>query len=220
MKSLLLTLSLAATVLAAGRTSAPSGCLVVSKSPTSGQYSTVQKAVDALSTTSKDAQCIFIGAGSYTEQVLVPSRSAQLTIYGYTSDTSSYGGNKVTITNNKSQASTGQGNDAVATLRVKANGFRLYNVNVANTYGQGSQAVALSAYSDSGFYGCQFTGFQDTVLSNVGKQLFAKCLIEGATDFIFGQQAQSWFEDCDIRVLAASQGYVTGKFVRDSLLAR
>ncbi|OHW99983.1 pectinesterase, partial [Colletotrichum incanum] len=136
------------------------------------------------------------------------SRTAQLTIYGYTADTSSYAGNKVTITAKKSQAD-GLNNDESGTLRVKAKNFRLYNVNVANTYGKGSQAVALSAYADSGYYGSQFTGFQDTVLSQQGNQLYSKCLIQGATDFIFGQKALAWFEKCDLRVVTNSIGYIT-----------
>jgi pectinesterase len=37
----------------------------------------------------------------------------------------------------------------------------IYNINVANTYGEGHQALALSAYNtEQGYYGCQFTGFQ------------------------------------------------------------
>ncbi|WYZ43734.1 hypothetical protein EsH8_VII_000170 [Colletotrichum jinshuiense] len=208
MKSFLTALTFATAALAASRTSAPSGCLVVKKSPASGQYGTVQKAVDALSTTSSAKQCIFIDQGTYSEQVLVPARTAQLTIYGYTADTSSYSGNKVTITAKKSQAD-GLDNDGSATLRVKAKDFKLYNVNVANTYGKGSQAVALSAYTDSGFYGSQFTGFQDTVLSQQGNQLYSKCLIQGATDFIFGQKSMAWFEKCDLRVVANSVGYIT-----------
>ncbi|KAK7413842.1 hypothetical protein QQX98_007259 [Neonectria punicea] len=194
--------------LAASRTTAPSGCLTVKKSASSGQYSTIQAAVNSLSTSSTSAQCIFIDQGTYTEQVLVPTRKAQLTIYGYTADTTGYAGNKVTITGKKSQAD-GLNNDETAPLRIKAPNFKLYNVNVANTYGKGSQAVALSAYADSGYYGCAFTGYQDTVLSNVGYQLYSRCLIQGATDFIFGQQASSWFEKCDIRVVSASIGYIT-----------
>ncbi|KAH8590994.1 pectinesterase precursor [Bisporella sp. PMI_857] len=206
MKSLVPGLAFVASALAASRTSAPSGCLNVQKS--GGTYSTIQAAVNALSTTSTAAQCIFIGAGTFNEQVLVPARSAQLTIYGYSTDTSSYSGNGATITASKSQAD-GLSNDATATLRVKAANFKLYNVNVNNGYGQGSQAVALSAYATSGYYGCKFTGFQDTVLSNVGYHLFAKCLIQGATDFIFGQTSYAWFEKSDIRVLAASLGFIT-----------
>lgn len=211
MKSTILSssLALAATVAAESRTSAPEGCLTVAQS-SGGDYSTIQAAVDSLSTSDGADQCIFVNPGTYSEQVLVSARTAQLTIYGYTADTSSYGGNEVTITGSLSQ-NDGLSNDETATLRVKAADFKLYNVNVENTYGEGSQAVALSAYADSGYYASQFLGFQDTVLSNKGYQLYSKSLIQGATDFIFGQEASSWFEATDIRVLAKSIGYITGK---------
>lgn len=200
-----------APVLAASRTSAPPGCLTVGKA--SGAYSTVQSAVDALSVTSKAAQCIFISPGTYKEQVLVPPRAAQLSIYGSTSDTSGHAGNTVTITASKSLAGE-PSDDATGTLRVKAANFRLYNVNVNNGFGEGQQAIALSAYADSGYYGCAFTGFQDTVLAQQGYQLYSKCLIQGATDFVFGQNSPAWFEQCDIRVLTKDQGYVTGKYLQ------
>lgn len=207
MKHLLTLLATVTAALATGRTSAPAGCITVGSG---GSYSTIQSAVNSLSTTSSTAQCIFIKPGKYSEQVTVSSRAAQLTIYGYTSDISTYSSNQVTITGSLSQAD-GLNNDGTATLRVKAANFKMYNVNVANTYGQGSQAVALSAFADSGYYACAFTGYQDTLLAQMGYQLYAGCMIEGATDFVFGQNAAAWFEDCDIRVLSASVGYVTGK---------
>ncbi|KAI0477894.1 family 8 carbohydrate esterase [Xylariaceae sp. FL0804] len=206
MKPLYANLAFAASVLAESRTSAPSGCLTVAAS--GGDYSTVQEAVDSLSTTSTDAQCVFLDAGTYTEQVLVDERSAELTFYGYTEDTSSYDGNQATITYDASQAD-GLDDDETGTLRIKATNFKMYNVNVANSYGEGSQAIALSAYADSGYYGCAFTGYQDTLLADEGYQLYAKCMVEGATDFIFGQYALAWFEQVDLRVLAASEGFCT-----------
>ncbi|KAK3350050.1 family 8 carbohydrate esterase [Lasiosphaeria hispida] len=198
-------------VLAASRTSAPAGCLAVSKTPSSGQHGTIQSAVDALSTTATGTQCIFISPGTYSEQVLVPARKAsQLSVYGHTADTTSYTGNTVTITSSKSQAAPGGlSNDETATLRVKTAGFRLYNVNVNNGYGRGSQAVALSAQAESGYYGCALTGFQDTLLAERGAQLYVRCLVQGATDFIFGRHAPVWFEQVDVRVVAANLGYVT-----------
>lgn len=36
-------------------------------------------------------------------------------------------------------------------------------------------------------------------------------MITGATDFIFGQNAVSWFEQCDIRVRNGGY-YITGTF--------
>ncbi|KAJ3562830.1 hypothetical protein NPX13_g8417 [Xylaria arbuscula] len=77
-----------------------------------------------------------------------------------------------------------------------------------------TQALALSAQVSSGYYGCQFYGFQDTVLANKGQQMYSGCLITGATDFIFGQQAQAWFEGCDIAV--RNGGYYITANGRDS----
>lgn len=211
MKSLAAIAFLFSLASAASRTSAPDGCIKVSGSG-SGSYSSIQGAVDSLSTSDSADQCIFIDAGTYREQVLVPSRSAQLTVYGYTTDDSGYSANEVTITSSLSQ-NDGLSNDQTATLRVKAANFKLYNVNVANDYGEGSQAVALSAYADSGYYGCALTGFQDTLLAQEGDQFYGNCLIQGATDFIFGQYAPAWFENCDIRVLDRSIGYVTGTMI-------
>lgn len=65
-------------------------------------------------------------------QVYVAARSAQLTIYGYTADTTSYAGNKATITFNQNAAAAGS-NDASGTLRVSATNFKMYNVNVINS---------------------------------------------------------------------------------------
>ena len=92
MRSILSLVSLASAALAAPRLSAPRGCKVVSKTPTSGDYRTVQAAVDSLSTSTTAEQCIFIYQGTYTEQVHVKALQGPLTIYGYTPDTSGYAG--------------------------------------------------------------------------------------------------------------------------------
>ncbi|KAI2483584.1 Pectinesterase [Pyrenophora tritici-repentis] len=214
LSSLALVLSLVASAVAApqdlshrsGRQSAPSGCLSVGPTST---FQTVQAAVDALSTTDTAAQCIFIAAGTYKEQVYIRQLASSLTIYGQTPDTSSYSSNTVTITQGKSQDDS-PNNDATATLRASTPNLRVYNINLVNTRGQGSQALAVSAMSDKqAYYGCQFRGFQDTVLAQNGRQLFAKSYIEGATDFIFGQHATAWFEKVSIGVLPASLGFIT-----------
>jgi pectinesterase len=190
----------------AGRTSPPAGCLVVGSS---GNYSTVQSAVNALNKNSTTSQCIFINSGTYKEQVYIEALKGELILYGYTTDTSSYSANKVTITQSRSQ-SDGLNNDQTATLRAATPNLKVYNINLVNTRGQGSQALAVSAQADKqGYYGVQFKGFQDTILANKGAQVYAKCYIEGATDFIFGQQATAWFDGVNIGVLAASVGYIT-----------
>lgn len=196
----------AALVERSGRTSAPAGCLSVGGS---AKYKTVQSAVDALSTSATKEQCIFIAKGTYKEQVYIKQLKSPLIIYGETTNTKDYNQNTVTITQGRSQNDS-PNNDATATLRAWTPNLKVYNVNFVNTRGQGSQALALSASADKqGYYACQFKGFQDTILAEVGNQVYAQCYIEGATDFIFGQKARAWFDGCRIGVLAANLGFIT-----------
>lgn len=58
------------------------------------------------------------------------------------------------------------------TLRLHKSDVSIYNLNIANTYGHPvsqSQALALSAYGGRlGFYGCSFSGYQDTIFTTNG----------------------------------------------------
>ncbi|CZR66597.1 related to Pectinesterase A [Phialocephala subalpina] len=159
------------------------------------QAAVSSSAVAALGSGSDDA-CIFIYAGTYEEQVSI-EYEGNLTIYGYTSDTSSYSSNEVTISSSQSSAEAGTLDDSSA-VNFASDGINIYNINFENTFGTASQAVAVTANGDSqGFYGCQFIGWQDTLYSKAGNQYYKSCYIEGATDFIFGDAA-AWFDSCDI----------------------
>lgn len=63
----------------------------------------------------------------------------------------------VTLTYNNSAAAAGS-DDGSATLRVHADNFKLYNVNVVNSFGVGSQALAISVVGNEhvciALYGC------------------------------------------------------------------
>ncbi|KAF4617313.1 hypothetical protein D9613_005803 [Agrocybe pediades] len=192
--------------LGASRTSPPSGAVIVrAGTTTAGEFSTVSKAVNSLPNDSS-ARTIFIYPGTYTEQVNI-TRTGPLTIYGSTTDTTTYLKNTVNIQFGLSAGTAGS-DDVSGTVRVHKNDFKLYNVNVKNTFGQGSQAIAISQYGTRvGFYGCGFYGFQDTVLVEQGVQVFLKGFIQGATDFIFGQRGQAFFGGNTIAVTAP--GYVT-----------
>jgi pectinesterase len=99
-------------------------------------------------------------------------------ILGYTTDTTTYTGNQVIISAGVSATQAGS-DDASGTLRIHKNDFRMYNVNVKNTFGVGSQAIAISQYgSRVGLYACGFYGFQDTLYANQGTQVYLKGYIE------------------------------------------
>lgn len=119
-----------------GRTSAPSGCSTVGKS---GDYSTISDALSALGSSTADA-CIYIAAGTYEEQLTI-DYTGHLTLYGETNDTETYKQNTVTITHTISSPESGS-LDSSATVNIKSDSVSVYNINIANGYGKGAQAVA------------------------------------------------------------------------------
>ncbi|KAJ6487690.1 pectin lyase fold/virulence factor [Mycena sanguinolenta] len=185
-------LSLIQWAFAASRTSPPSGAIIVRQgTTTAGEFSTLAAALNSLPNDSS-SRSIFIFPGTYTGQIDI-TRSGPLTIYGYTTDTTTYTGNQAIITAGVSAAAAGS-DDASGTLRIHKDNFSMYNVNVKNTFGPGSQAIAISQYgSQVGLYACGFFGYQDTLYANAGTQVYLKGYIEGAVDFIFGRGGLAYF---------------------------
>ncbi|KDQ14679.1 carbohydrate esterase family 8 protein [Botryobasidium botryosum FD-172 SS1] len=193
--NLFLLISLAATGLCAS--TPPAGSITVGPG---GQYSTLSAALQDTS-----SNTYFIYGTSIKERVVI-TRS-NIKIYGQTSNALGYADNQVTITNNIPASSAGS-NEASATVSVKGTDVSLYNINIANTYGKGSQAIALSIGATRfGGYGIQLTGFQDTLLANEGLDFISKSYISGAVDFIFGQRASLWITGSTIETVG--DGWVT-----------
>ncbi|KAG8630654.1 hypothetical protein KVT40_002273 [Elsinoe batatas] len=194
------------------RTTPPSSAVIVDSTGTQANSVLTVGAAIARLTNTTDAQSIFIYPGVYREQVYIPPLAGALTVQGYTSDARSYSDNQVTITFNLSRTTPGlANNDATSTVRLWTKNVKLYNLNIANTFGSAptnGQALALSAQAtNQGFYGCNFTGYQDTIYANEGRQIYAQSFISGATDFIFGLRARAWFEEVDIDVIGP--GFIT-----------
>ncbi|KAG8996564.1 hypothetical protein FRB94_014302 [Tulasnella sp. JGI-2019a] len=174
----------------------PTGAITIGKSGSGGTYTTITA---ALADTSSSIYYIY--AGNYTEAVVITR--AGITIYGATSSTYDYSANTVTISRSESAAAAGS-DDASGTVRVTktATGVSFYNLNIENTYGVGSQAIALSAYATNfACYACQLRGYQDTLLAEAGYQFYAKSLITGAVDFIFGQTGSVWITESTIKTV-------------------
>ena len=138
------TLALCMTAVSAActsRTLPPRGAVVVSKNGANGTYSTVQAGVNALSLTATGEQSLFVYPGEYFEQVVsrstsqltraltddhkyIPARVANLTVYGYTEDITSYQGNTVNITYNLALINT-TNDDMTATVRAWTTNFKM-----------------------------------------------------------------------------------------------
>jgi pectin methylesterase-like acyl-CoA thioesterase len=166
-------------------------------------FQTIQQAIDHAPQESEGRLVIAIRAGVYRERVVVPLDRPRVTFLGLGKDPSA-----TVITYNMSAAAAG-GTFLSSTVDVEGAEFEASNITFENSYGPGSQAVALSIHSDRAVLRhCRFIGWQDTLYAASGRQYYEDCYIEGAVDFIFGN-AQTVFEDCEIR--SAGAGYITAQ---------
>ncbi|KAJ4177752.1 hypothetical protein NW755_013664 [Fusarium falciforme] len=186
------------------RTSPPNGCLIVRASNAqSGEFTSLQAAVNSIGS-STEPTCIFLYPGTYNERVDIRIR-APLTLYGSTVNTKDYKNNAVTINNTLGSFDAGS-LDASSTVNIRSPNVSTYNINFINGYTAG-QAVAVTANGNmTGFYGCSFKSWQDTLYAKNGWQYYSNCYIEGAVDYIFGD-GSAWFGECTIA--SSGRGYIT-----------
>ena len=171
----------------------------------SGNFTSIQKAIDACKAFPDTRITIFVKNGIYNEKVLVPSCNTQLSIVGESVD-------KTILTFDDYFDKINRGRNSTfytSTLKIEANDFILENMTVENSAGPVGQAVALHVEGDQCvFRNCRFLGFQDTVYAagRFSRMLFTNCHIEGTTDFIFGE-ATVLFEKCTL--LCKGDSYIT-----------
>jgi len=171
----------------------------------SGNFISIQKAIDACKAFPDNRIAIFVKNGTYKEKLVVPSCNTQLSIIGESVD-------KTIITFDDYFDKINRGRNSTFytyTLMVEANDFILENITVENTAGPVGQAVALHVESDQCVIrNCRFLGNQDTVYAagRFSRMYFTNCYIEGTTDFIFGEAAVL-FDQCTIQCKGDS--YIT-----------
>ncbi len=164
-----------------------------------GNYSTVQEALNAVPSNNKKRINIFIKNGVYTEKLRLEAGKNFVTITGedkfntiltYNDHTGKISPRGDTI-NTRSSAS----------FFMMADDFVAQNITFQNDAGfSAGQAVAVQADGDKAvFENCRFVGNQDVLFTpnEKSRQYYNDCYIEGTTDFIFGAAA-AWFERCHI----------------------
>jgi pectin methylesterase-like acyl-CoA thioesterase len=186
----------------------------------SGNYTTVQAAINAIPNNSTTSQVIFIKKGTYTEKVEIPSTKTHLVLIGEDVATTiiaygDYSGSgKIYNGIITSSNGTAIGTSTSHTLFAAAADFTMMNITIANTAGDVGQAVALNSNADRQFYyHCKITGHQDTYLTWAAARYYLKdCYLEGAVDYIFGGGV-TLFDSCQLNsvrsgtcITAASTG--------------
>ncbi|KAG4420897.1 hypothetical protein IFR04_005981 [Cadophora malorum] len=155
-----------------------------------------------------EGDTIMVFPGTYSEKLTIDKDN--ITMKGSTFPSMDPTANKATITA-ATYAKDVKNNDASATVLVTGNNFALYNINIANTAGTASQAIALSVKgTENGFYASSITGFQDTLYAHSGSSFYGSCYVEGGVDFVFGITGQAWLQGCKIGVLK-EKGTITAQ---------
>lgn len=181
----------------------------------SGDYKTVQAALNTVPAGNKNRIVIYIKKGTYKEKLRLDSTQHMVTLIGEDKASTvltydDYSG-KTMPDGTKLRTSTS------GSFYIFGNDFRAENLTVENTAGRRSgvpvgQAVAAFVTGDRAvFVNCRFLGNQDTLYTGMpgqyGRQYYKDCYIEGTVDFIFGS-ATAVFDHCTIFSKTANT-YVT-----------
>jgi pectinesterase len=164
----------------------------------SGDYLTVQAAIDAAPTGQTTPYRIFIKNGTYKEVVNVPSNKPFIQLVG-----ESVANTIITFDNFSGKPMPGGGTFGTsnsATVTINATDFSAVNITFENTTGESPQALAINVNNDrASFKNCRFLGGQDTLLANNNgmRQYYLNCYVDGTVDFIFGN-ARAVFDNCII----------------------
>lgn len=172
---------------------------IVVASDGSGNFRTVQQAIDKVPANNKKRVVITIKPGIYNEQIRIPVDKPFISLKGTDAE-------KTVLTYRISNKEAGSTSAAFA-VYIGGHDFLAENLTFENSFGTGSQAVAVLVEADrSVFKKCRFLGWQDTLYAKNGRQLYLDSYIEGHVDFIFGQAA-AVFENCHIH--SKGDGYIT-----------
>jgi pectinesterase len=166
----------------------------------SGQFKTVQAAIDSIPDNNAEWRTIVVKPGTYRERLVVNKRKTFVILRGedkvvgrtlltfnrYTGMVDPEApGNKLTL-------------DGSASVVIEADNFIAENLTFENSSGAAAPAIAVRTVGDKQiFRNCRFLGWQDTLWVDGKRTYFRDCYVEGRVDFIFGD-ATAVFEKCHI----------------------
>lgn len=175
----------------------------------SGNYKTVQEAVNDVPDGQTKPWLILVKNGSYNEQVVIPKNKPYIHLIGQDKEKTiihlnlNVGGQ---LKGNESEGKIAYWQSSVhnssspvykyegAVVVVKGNHFYAENISFINDWGvlasNGPQALAMNSQADcASFYNCKFCSFQDTWMTtnnDTNRHYVKDCWIEGAVDYFYG----------------------------------
>ncbi|MGW1062221.1 pectinesterase family protein [Micromonospora rubida] len=191
----------------------------------SGDFTSVQAAVNAVPSGNSSRHTITIRPGTYRELVTIPADRPYVSLVGSTGNA----GDVVITYDNASGTPKPEGGtygtSGSASVTIDGHDFTAKHLTFSNSFDEAAhdysaeQAVAVLTRADRlVFDNVRFLGNQDTLYHNsansgtIGRAYFRNCHVEGDVDFIFGR-GTGVFDRCEIRSLSrgssSNNGYVT-----------
>lgn len=173
----------------------------------SGNFRTIQEAINAVPDLRKNTTTIFIKNGIYKEKLTLPPTKVMVKLIGENAESTVLTFDD--YAQKKNRFGEEIGTSGSASFFEYGDDFTAENITFRNSSGPVGQAVAVRVDGDRvRFINCRFLGFQDTLYPHGEKshQLYQRCYIEGTVDFIFGWST-AIFDSCTI--FCKKGGYVT-----------
>jgi pectinesterase len=173
----------------------------------SGDFKTVQEAINAVPDFRKNPTRILIRKGVYKEKLTLPTSKTNVAFVGEDRDQTILTYDD--FASKKNRFGETIGTTGSSSFFVFGDGFSAENLTFENSAGPVGQAVAVRVTADQvSFRNCRFLGFQDTLYpqGNHSRQYYRDCYIEGTVDFIFGWSI-AVFENCTL--FGKQAGYFT-----------
>jgi len=172
-----------------------------------GNFSTVQEAINATPDFRKNRTTIFIKSGIYKEKLVLPASKTNVSFIGENVENTILTFDD--FASKKNRFGEEMGTTGSTSFYIFGEGFTAENITFENSSGPVGQAVAVRIDGDMvAFSNCRFLGFQDTLYPHGenSRQYYKNCYIEGTVDFIFGWSTVV-FDECTI--FCKDHGYIT-----------
>lgn len=153
----------------------------------SGQFTSIQKAINSLRDFGPGEALVKIKAGTYHEKITIPTSKQKITLQGENKE-------NTIITNDDYSGKMDAQNQKMTTfnsytLLIMADDIKISDITIQNSSCNQGQAVSLHVEGDRFIIkNSKILGCQDTVYTadSHSRQYFENCYIEGTTDFLFG----------------------------------
>lgn len=182
----------------------------------SGDYTTIQAAINAVPDNNAAPYLIFVKNGTYNGHVDIPSSKPYINLIGQSRDSVVISAARISGGSSVYPDSVVYSVDPGATVVVKAANCYFENICFENKFGyanlSGPQALALYTTNDRVILNnCWLRSYQDTYLTTYGnvayRHYIKNCRIEGAVDFIYGG-GDVFFDKCLIYCTRSAGGYI------------